>query len=115
MLSKAIKKLSGSYLATAEVQSIREINEGLCADFATEVCDNVPCTRVVGVYDMESLNHSKFIHSTAFLRAVEDDLIGHTCILYKGMFYDAEAAEGVQTFEELPCIQRTLPENNYEI
>ena len=90
------------WVRTSDVVSLRDINEGLCADFANAVQELFPDAEIVGVYDTEDLDGNAGPYSEAFANAVKNDFIGHTALKYNGMFYDAEAHGGVTLFEELP-------------
>lgn len=70
-----------------------EINSGCCADFATVVWERLgkPSDEVLEFVDDESLGAGRYTHT--FLR-------------FKGRYYDAEAPEGVDDWQDLPIFQR---------
>lgn len=85
-----------------------EINNGYCADFANALEILVPGGTVQGVYEQEDLEYCFGGYSPEFKQAVIDGHIGHSAIMANGLFYDAEAPNGVPRFEDLPVNQRAI-------
>lgn len=96
------------WVRTGDVMMPRNINEGLCADFANVVHELFTDSEIIGVYDIDNLDGHTGPYSESFANAVQNDLIGHTALKYLGMFYDAEAINGVSRFEDLPICSATL-------
>lgn len=105
-LPEKIEILAAGWLASGEADSLRAINEGLCADFANALHSGMRSLTIYGVYDPEDLLRLPGETSSQFQRLVFDDLIGHTAIFFEGRFYDAEAPHGVSSFEDLPICVR---------
>lgn len=96
------------WVRTGDVVMPRDINEGLCADFANAVKELFPDAEIVGIYDTDDLDRHAGPYSKVFANAVQSDLIGHTALKYQSMFYDAEAYDGVSRFEDLPICRAAL-------
>ena len=107
MYSRVIANLGSEWLQS-EVESLSEINNGLCADLANAVAKIDGTYDIVGVYDSEDLNALPGGYSPEFESAVSQGDIGHTALYREGKFYDAECSSGVPRFENLPINIRAL-------
>lgn len=107
-ITSAILETTADWIRASDVENVREINEGLCADFANAIHKQFPDAVIVGVYDADDLNGIGGPYSKAFANAAKNDLIGHTALKYNGIFYDAEAHSGVARFEDLPICSAAL-------
>ena len=107
MYSHVIANLGSEWLQS-EVESLSEINNGLCADFANAVANIDGIYEIVGVYDSEDLNVLLGGYSPEFESAVSQGAVGHTALYREGKFYDAECSTGVSCFEKLPINIRVL-------
>jgi hypothetical protein len=85
-ITETIKNLVRLYIS--EGIPLSKINEGYCADFATFIYENVAGAEI---WNDEELGSKVYTH---------------TFIKYKGLYYDAEAPEGVKQWIELPIFQR---------
>jgi len=65
-----------------------DINNGLCADFATAVWKEFPQVRIVSDDGMGPYRYS------------------HTFLEYEDLYYDAECIEGEEDWTQLPIFQR---------
>ena len=106
-LQQKIESTVISWIESGDVHSSKEINDGLCADFASSIADDEDC-EIVGVYDSEDIDSIQGQISESFKLAVKNDWIGHTAIYRDGLFFDAEAPEGVSRFEDLSINQRAM-------
>lgn len=106
-LSKSIEATVASWIESGDVLSSKEINDGLCADFASLIAVDGGC-EIVGVYDFEDIDSIQGQVSESFKLAVENDWIGHTALYRAGLFFDSETPEGVSRFEDLPVNQRAM-------
>lgn len=100
----------GSEWLQSEVESLSDINNGLCADFANAVAKIDGTYYIIGVYDLEDLNVLLGGYSPEFECAVSQGDIGHTALYREGKYYDAECSSGVTRFEKLPINIRALAE-----
>lgn len=101
-----IKALVAEFIA--ECETVENINNGLCADFANVLAERVPSSEIHGVYDPEDIDYCPGNHSAAFFESIEMGEIAHTALYLDGRFYDAEAPAGVELFEHLPVCRRAM-------
>lgn len=106
-LHRIIESTVNSWIGSGDVLSAKEINDGLCADFASSIAENKSC-EIVGVYDSEDIDGIQGQVSDEFKLAVENDWIGHTALYRAGLFFDSETPDGINRFEDLPVNQRAM-------
>ena len=70
----------------------QHINNGECADFATIVWERMGRIEAVEILDDTDFNGNEHY--------------AHTFLRYQGRYYDAEAIEGVDTWDALPIFVR---------
>lgn len=107
VISKAIIDLRKLFLDEKDVNSLEDINNGLCADFANALWRRVPDVEIMGIYGIEDL--CDFPTDDAIIRtAVESDAIVHTFVFFAGKYFDAECPCGTTSPYDLPVIKRAL-------
>jgi hypothetical protein len=106
-LQHSIEATVASWIESGDILSSKDINDGLCADFASSIAENLKC-EIVGVYDLEDIGGIKGQVSKSFRMAVESDWVGHTALYHDGKFFDSETPSGVSRFEDLPVNQRAM-------
>lgn len=111
MIEALIDDLATSWIVSEGLQSVSDINSGLCADFANALTLIVPELEIVGIYDAHDLSELPGPASFNFKSAVYQDVVAHTAIVLSDRFYDAECPAGVTRFEDLPIVQRALRES----
>ncbi|WP_196161808.1 hypothetical protein [Reinekea sp. G2M2-21] len=107
MIQQIISDKVADWIKTGEVRNAGEINEGLCADFASAIASQIQCM-ITGVYDVEDVDLLPCESSDSFKQAVSKDWIGHTALFFDGLFYDSESPLGVSKFEDLQVNQRAM-------
>ena len=80
----------------------KEINQGLCDEFADKVVKIVPKAEMYWAEDWVEENNSKLPDTIGSW--------GHCFIVYKNKFYDSECPYGTKQFINLPFFKR-LPLN----
>lgn len=88
-LPKAIRKLVKQYSKDHITPS--HINNGYCADFATVIWEEFQHHCSVEILNNEDLTGEEYLH---------------TFMKYGGLFYDAEAPNGVSDWRDLPFFKR---------
>ena len=129
-ISQVIRDTAARYLAEEGVEAIEQINDGLCDDFANDVCSVVDGALPLGfeefkvgadgdpagddLFDMNVL-HAFGIslpqgHTTETMERL--GLGGHVWIYFEGKHFDAECPEGVDSFFDLPFSRRYIDAAN---
>ena len=130
-LIRILQELTESYKSTYHFQMNREINQGLCVDFAEDILDistrrfgdAIDSLEVVSedylkcvddktdeeVWDIVALREEYHSHvpdglTTQQLNA--NDTGYHVWLEFQGLFFDSECHEGVKNLFDLPFYQR---------
>jgi len=112
-ITDALKRANSEWIDNHEIKSAIDINTGYCADYATLIAEQhgFDIEGIYGLQDIDDLNN-KFglnIDGEEF-HFKGEFLLGHTFLHYDGLFFDAEAIEGVQNPIDLPIVKRVLEE-----
>lgn len=127
MISDAIHALRDLYLFQGQVSSYRQINCGLCVEFAEQIEEMIPSAEQMSndffvedidegwngdgsdKWDAELLASVRSIPQTPYSLEIANQIEGyHRWILLDGLHYDAECPEGVKNFFDLPFFKRWL-------
>lgn len=131
-IQELILSLREEYLVSGQAVSIRDINNGLCVQFAEEIEHQIPESEACSndfymvelddgwngdgkdQWDIELLNKANaFIPAPYTLDMVNKIRGYHRWVEYEGKHYDAEAPEGVVNFFDLPIFKVWL-QNIYQ-
>jgi len=132
-ISRVILEMSQKYITEhSTIESVYDINNGMCMDFATDVvnclggesdvlyvlnCENFMIGLLGNIYenvvwDIEMIGHYwKDVHPPNKLKWVDLNAISfgyHVWIYFNGMHYDAECPNGVKNFFKLPIYQKRI-------
>ena len=86
--------LRDNYLNWYRLETISEINNGYCWDFANDIWNYFP-------HQCQMLDDGMF-----------DYQYSHTFLKHNDLYYDAEEVEGVKNWLDLPLFHRRPPEKN---
>lgn len=85
-ISEIIRALGIYYIASEGLSSLAEINNGMCEEFAKDVCRIIP--------DAEARWDDEI--------SGNDPICGtHKVIIHKGRYYDAQCPQGTTNYREL--------------
>ncbi len=83
------------WLAANDLSTAREVNSGLCEDFAIDLSESLP--------------EAEVLYTEDFIDWDSDDYPGgHAWVSYQGKYYDAECLNGVTDWKSLPFFLRKL-------
>lgn len=125
-ISQVVRDTAARYLAEEGIEAIEDINNGLCDEFANDVCEAVDGAMPLGfeefkigadgdpagddLFDMNVLNAFGISlpqgHTPETIERVSFG--GHVWIYLDGKHFDAECPEGVDSFFDLPFSRRYL-------
>lgn len=127
-IERIIKDLIPAFMDDHQLDTVVEINQGLCDDFAAAIQERLPQVLVIGVEEFMkgddgdpagadgfdwSLLSSWGISPPEGLTRSQVDQLGlgwHVWVTHQGRHYDAECPEGVESFFDLPCLRRQIAE-----
>lgn len=107
------------FVRVYDFSEYREINQGLCEDFAQFIIKLYPEAKMHGLeefqksdtyFDWALLARNGITAPAGFTEQQIDDfnLGGHLWITFRGRHYDAECPNGVTNFFELPFFKRQI-------
>lgn len=105
-ITQAILKLRIEYAQRGH--SPKDINGGLCADFADDIISRFGLSDGVAVWGEEV----PVKHWSSYVQKIQDWFshfaICHCFIWYRGKFYDSETPQGCDYPDQLLCYQRNI-------
>lgn len=110
MFEEEFFHLVNDFLKLEDLKNPKDINQGLCADFADYVLRKTSFEiEIKGIYDYEDT--IEYTNKKSILKLAKEDIFGHTFVKYKEKYYDSESVNGVYNPFKLPIFKRAINES----